>query len=128
MSATIKTTLGENFLCSTTHLPSGSTAKTDAANGTSFSPPELVASALASCMLSMLHLTSTARGLNLTGTTAEASVNMVDHTILSIDIFITVPNFVEESIRPILEKATDHCPVHKALDPGVNISTHWSWK
>ena len=134
MNITTKTTLGEQFSCSTTHLPSGSIVTTESpkekgGKGSSFSPPELLGATLSSCMLNMLHYAASSRGVNVVGATAEAAVKEENLTVVSIDVSITVPNSasIPEDVRTILEKTTNRCPVHKALEAGTKITTKWTW-
>ena len=68
--------------CESTHTPSGTDLHTDApvdnqGRGESFSPTDLVATALGSCMLTTMGIAAKARGFDLPGATATVTKEMV---------------------------------------------------
>src|ERR1700733_9892829 len=68
--------------CTLTHGPSGSVIQTDApkdnmGRGEAFSPTDLVAAALGSCMLTVMGIAAQRHNIDLKGTTVEVSKEMV---------------------------------------------------
>ena len=68
--------------CEATHAPSGATLETDApkdnhGKGESFSPTDLVATALGSCMLTVMGITARMLDIDLTGARVQVEKEMV---------------------------------------------------
>lgn len=110
-----------------THLRSGNQIVTDApvdnnGKGEAFSPTDLVATALGSCMVSIMGIKSNQMNLDITGTTVEITKIMASEPrrISEVQVLITLPhsNFTDKE-RKILEKAAIHCPVAKSLHPDL---------
>ena len=113
--------------CVLTHEQSGSVIRTDApkdnmGKGEAFSPTDLVAAALGSCMLTMMGMVAARHNIDLKGTTVDVSKEMVASPVRRIGT-ITV-NFrmapgIPQDKRAMLEAAAHSCPVHKTLHPDV---------
>ena len=119
------------------HLASGSKIETDApvdnhGRGERFSPTDLVATALASCMLTVMGIVADRNGYNLEGTECEVTKEMSDspRRIARIVVVISFPTHAPKSAkdRTILERAAATCPVHQSLHPDIvqDISFHWA--
>ena len=70
-----------NLRCKATHGPSGTTLITDAptdnhGKGESFSPTDLVATALPACVLTIMGIAAQKHGLNLEGMSAVTTKEM----------------------------------------------------
>jgi putative redox protein len=121
--------------CQATHGPSKATLVTDAptdnmGKGESFSPTDLVATALASCILTVLGIVAQRHELNLSGTTAKVTKEMVAEPVrrigrLSVDI--RVPRALAEEDRRRLEHAASICPVKRSLHPDIDIPITFHW-
>ena len=120
-----------------THLASGSTLETDApldnhGRGERFSPTDLVATALASCMLTVMGIVAERNAYNLEGTACEVTKEMADNPrrIARITVKFSFPAHAPTSAkdRAILERAAMTCPVHHSLHPDVakDLSFHWA--
>ena len=113
--------------CALTHGPSGSVISTDApkdnmGRGEAFSPTDLVAAALGSCMLTVMGIAATRHNIDLKGTTVEVSKEMVaapTRRIGSITITLHMASGIPQDKRALLEAAAYSCPVHKSLHPDV---------
>ena len=113
-----------------THGPSGQTLRTDApldngGRGQSFSPTDLVATALGTCVLTILGLVAERHELDLTGTTVKTTKEMVTDPVRRIGGLKTVVNIPEGRVddpemRKRLESAARKCPVHKSLHPDID--------
>ena len=116
------------------HLQSGSTIETDAptdnqGKGERFSPTDLVATALASCILTTIAIQ--APTLNIDGATCEVEKVMVSNPrrIGEIRIRITFPKsgpYTDTEQRRI-EAIGNSCPVHKSLHPDCVKHIEYVW-
>jgi len=110
-----------------THLKSGNKIVTDApldneGKGEAFSPTDLVATALASCMITIMGIVARRDGIDMEGTTAEVEKIMATdpRRIGEIRIKITFPNPIDEKDQKKLERAAHTCPVSGSLSDNLN--------
>ena len=116
------------------HAPSGAALKTDAptdngGKGEDFSPTDLVAAALATCMLTIMGKVAERHGIPLAGTRARIEKHMVSEPVRRIGrlaVRFTLPDGIDEKQRKLLERAALTCPVHKSLHPDVEIPIEWA--
>jgi putative redox protein len=124
-----------NLRCRATHGPSGSTLETDAptdnmGKGEKFSPTDLVATALGTCMLTIMGIIAQRNGLNIEGTTAIVVKEMSTQTprrIAKLAVNINVPATLSADDRRRLEQGALTCPVHKSLLAGMDIPVTFTW-
>ena len=117
-----------------THGPSKTTLITDApvdnqGKGASFSPTDLVATALGTCMLTTMGIVAKRHGWVLDGATCTVEKHMVadpERRIGKLTVTIRMPEFGEKE-RTILERTAFTCPVHKSLHPKVEIPVTFHW-
>ena len=113
--------------CALTHEPSGTVINTDApkdnmGRGEAFSPTDLVAAALGSCMLTVMGIAANKHNIDLKGTTVEVTKEMVTapvRRIGSIGVILHMCPGIHEDKRSMLEAAAHSCPVHKSLHPDL---------
>jgi len=114
-----------------THLDSGSEIRTDAPKdnhglGQTFSPTDMVCSALASCILTIMAIAVEKNNVDIKGTKAMVKKTMGNNPrrIAKIQIDIFFPKEYDSKTKTILEKAAYNCPVHHTLSETVekNIS------
>lgn len=121
--------------CVATHQPSGTQLHTDApkdnmGRGESFSPTDLVATALGSCMLTVMGIAARSHGIDLQLATAVVEKEMLAAPARKIGMLrvkIHVPVTLDEEQKKMLEKAAMQCPVHKSLHPDVKIPIEFMW-
>jgi putative redox protein len=121
--------------CQAVHSPSGTVLSTDApkdnhGRGESFSPTDLVATALGSCMLTTMGILARTLNIDLSGATATVEKEMVSspmRTIGQLTVRIRVPHTVTPENQTKLERAAHTCPVAKSLNPDVQIPTTFTW-
>lgn len=109
------------------HGPSGNTVITDApvdnhGRGESFSPTDLVATALGSCMLTVMGIVAQRHQLDLQGSTARVTKEMSTtppRRIGRLAVEITVPCELTPEQQTLLENAARTCPVHHSLHPEI---------
>lgn len=120
-----------------THTRSGSTIETDAppdnnGKGERFSPTDLVATALASCMVTVMGIKARDMGVNIDGTECEIEKIMAANPrrISEIKVSIQFPkdNLYTDKEKQILENTANTCPVIQSLHPDCKktVSFHWS--
>jgi len=114
-----------------THLDSGSEISTDAPKdnhglGETFSPTDMVCSALASCILTIMAIAVEKNDVDIKNTIAIVKKTMGNNPrrIVKIAIDLTFPTEYDSKTRTILERAAHNCPVHHSLSEKVekNIS------
>lgn len=119
------------------HLGSGSKVETDApldnqGKGERFSPTDLVATALGSCMLTIMGIAARTHGMDIDGTRMDIEKGMVadpQRRIGRIGIRIIMPQngHYDTKARAILEKAALTCPVYLSLHENVEKAIEWVW-
>ena len=117
-----------------THLASSSEMVTDAPTdnhglGQAFSPTDTVATALATCMLTVMGIKARDLGLDLVGATAEVTKEMASNPrrISKIKIKLELPATIIGKHRTILERTANTCPVHQSLHPDVIREIDFLW-
>jgi putative redox protein len=121
--------------CKATHGPSGTELSTDApkdnqGRGESFSPTDLVATALGTCMLTIMGIAARTLNIDITGATATVEKEMTEtapRRIQRLTVRIHVPSSPRPADKEKLERAAHACPVHKSLHPDVQIPIEFSW-
>jgi putative redox protein len=120
--------------CRSVHEESGAVVTTDAPKdhlglGESFSPSDLLAVSLGSCILSMMGTVALAMDVDINGATAAVEKAMANapRRIAKLSVAIRVPkDLTGDQIRR-LEQAAHACPVHKCLDPAMETPITFTW-
>jgi len=109
-----------------THLDSGSEISTDAPKdnhglGETFSPTDMVCSALASCILTVMAIAVEKNDVDIKNTTAIVKKTMGNNPrrIVKIEIDLIFPKEYDSKTRTILERAAHNCPVHHSLSERI---------
>ena len=136
MAFTSKVTYLGELRTEATHLQSNTNIYTDApkdnhGKGEMFSPTDLVATALASCMISIMGIVAMKDGITtVEGAIAEVTKVMYaePRRIGEIHITITFPkkNFTDKE-KKIYEHAAHTCPVAKSLHPDLKQVIEFVW-
>lgn len=123
--ATVETVYLGDLRTEATHLQSGEKIITDAptdnhGKGEYFSPTDLVAAALGSCMLTIMGLAAKTHGIDIDGTKLSITKVMTaePRRIGEIIIDVTLPSDYSDKEKKILERAAATCPVAHSLYPG----------
>ncbi len=111
------------------HIQSGNSIMTDApvdnqGKGEAFSPTDLVATALASCMLTIMGIVAERSSIELKGTTAEVEKIMgtMPRKISEIKIKILFNKSFDKKTKRKLESAALACPVSNSLNKNLEES------
>ena len=118
-----------------THLQSGSAIETDAptdnnGKGERFSPTDLLATSLASCMLTVMCIKARSMGFDLDGVKVEVEKNMEadPRRVGGINLVYTIPDTLanlSEKEQSILKNVALTCPVQKSLHPDIEVNINW---
>lgn len=117
------------------HGPSGSQLTTDApvdnhGKGESFSPTDLVATALGSCMLTVMGIYAQRHEIDLTGANVVVEKEMASapvRRIARLGVEISMPLPGDHPQREALERAALTCPVYQSLHPDVEKPVRFNW-
>lgn len=121
--------------CEAKHGPSGCEVTTDApvdnqGRGLSFSPTDLVATALASCMATILGIAARREGWALEGMRLRVEKHMAasgPRRIARLPVDIWMPIALPHAQRVEVERLARTCPVHQSVHPDIEIplTIHW---
>lgn len=117
------------------HLKSGDIIITDApvdnhGKGEAFSPTDLMSTSLASCMLTIMGISSNNHNININGTKAEVQKIMSENPrrVSGINIIMIMPAIkYAEKEKSILKHAAENCPVMKSIHPDITVNLKIQW-
>jgi uncharacterized OsmC-like protein len=118
-----------------THIKSGKEVITDAppdnnGKGDAFSPTDLLATALGSCMLTIMGIAANTHNINIDGTTIDitkvmaAEPRRVSEVIVE---FTMAKNNYTDKEKTILENAAFTCPVAKSLSADLKQTVTFNY-
>ena len=99
-------------------------------DGSSFSPTDLVATALITCVLTTMEIAARKHGVELTGASGRVEKHMTTEgprRIERLPIILDLPGTVPEELRQRLQAAGDGCPVKRSLHPDVEVAVEYRW-
>jgi putative redox protein len=114
--------------CRLHHGPSGAEIVTDAppdnqGKGEAFSPTDLLAASLGSCIITIMGIYARRKALDLKGSRVRVSKEMVHDPLRRVGrlvVEIDLPE-VDLTLRPALETAGHSCPVERSLHPDLKV-------
>ncbi|HIF95631.1 MAG TPA: OsmC family peroxiredoxin [Myxococcales bacterium] len=118
------------------HGPSQAAIETDAptdnhGKGERFSPTDLVAAALGTCMLTVMGIVAERHDWPLVGATARVSKQMTADPVRRIGalaVELCFPAGLPEAARKPLLRAAETCPVKHSLHPDLRVEMHAVWQ
>lgn len=119
-----------------THIQSGSTIETDAptdnrGKGERFSPTDLVATALGTCIVTTMGIKANDHNINIDGTECEVEKIMASNPrrIAEVKVNIKFPKdqTYSGSDKQLMEHTAIHCPVAKSLHPDLKQTLTFLW-
>jgi putative redox protein len=121
-----------------THLRSGSNFETDApvdnqGKGERFSPTDLMATSLGTCMITVMGIKARSMGFDLDKVTVEVEKVMKPdpRRVAAINLLFHFPanlNEVDDKTKMILKNTGINCPVQKSIHPDLEVNINWgSW-
>jgi len=135
MSITSKVIYRGDLRTEAEHIKSGTKIVTDApvdnqGKGESFSPTDMVATALGSCMLTIMGIKARDKEIDIEGAEVETIKTMASdpRRISKIDIKLTMPakNYSEKD-KKNLKAAAEACPVQRSLHTDMEIAINVIW-
>lgn len=131
----ITATYQGNLRCIATHIPSQMQLFTDAptdnqGKGESFSPTDLVAAALITCMMTIMGIKARDMSIDLAGTEIVIEKIMASNPrrIAALPVKIIFPKLeIDEKSKKILENAALTCPVAKSIHPDIDFTIEFQW-
>ena len=117
------------------HGPSSAELETDApvdncGKGEEFSPTDLVGTAMATCMLTIMGIYAKNNDIDIEGTKAVVQKEMtaeLPRMIAKLSTVIEVPLPADHKACKALEQAALGCPVHRSLHPDVEKPIEFRW-
>ncbi len=126
-----------NLRTELTHLLSGTVIENDApidnnGKGEKFSPTDLMATSLGSCMITTLAIRAADMNLNFDGTTIEITKVMSSDAPRRIVEIIANLNFTNQfkasrEQKEQLIRIARNCPVEKSLHPDIKLDINFNW-
>ncbi len=122
--------------CTAVHAPSKTELVTDApvdnmGKGESFSPTDLMATALATCIATTIGIVAQRKGYEVTGMRVQVEKHMSTDSprrIVKLPVKLWLPLPPNHPDRPLLEKTAHGCPVHQSMHPDVEMPIHFFWE
>lgn len=122
-----------------THIKSSSVIETDApvdnnGKGERFSPTDLLATSLASCMLTIMGMKAESMDLDFSDVKIEVLKTMAadPRRVSQIDLSFHIPEKLlqtDKKTKVILKNAGLTCPVAKSIHPDIKVNIYWgSWE
>ena len=135
MSTTIRIEPAGDFHCRAEHGPSGADLTTDlpadnGGNGDRFSPTDLVATGLGTCMMTIMMKAAVRLEVDLSDLRIEVEKEMAAEPARRIGALRTViemPRSLTTKQRTVLERAALTCPVHKTLGDTVELPVEFRY-
>ncbi len=119
------------------HGPSGNRLRTDApvdngGKGETFSPTDLAATALGTCLVTIMGILARRHGWDLTGTRVRVLKEMTSvptRRIGALTATISIPagRVTNPVDRLVLERGAEMCPVRQSLHPDVKVTMVFEW-
>jgi putative redox protein len=131
----ITATYQGDLRCEAVHGPSGRSLTTDApvdnhGKGETFSPTDLVATALGTCMATIMGLYADREGIDLDGMTVQIDKEMTTTTprrIARLTVAFRMPSGIDAKGRAALAACADRCPVKLSLHPDIEVSMRFEY-
>ncbi len=139
MGVNIDVTYQGGLHCEAVHGPSSRKLDTDApvdnnGRGESFSPTDLLATAFATCMLTVMNIAAKKHSLDLVGAQAHVVKEMVAdprRRVGSLKTRITIPADVAKTVTAEQRKSLEHaaltCPVQESLRADIQRDVEFVW-
>jgi uncharacterized OsmC-like protein len=124
-----------NLRTQATHLRSGEKIISDApvdnkGKGEAFSPTDLTATSLGSCMLTTMAIAANTHDIPMTDATLEVLKVMANDprriVAIEIDIYLQAVPYTDKQ-KAILENSAITCPVARSLHPDLKQITRFHW-
>jgi putative redox protein len=114
--------------CRAVHGPSGQDLRTTApkdngGDGSTFSPTDLLATSLGTCVITIMAMAAERRGIDLRGATVSVEKHMtteLPRRVARLPVRVKLPVRVSPEDLRLLEAAAHGCPVHRSIHPDID--------
>ena len=121
--------------CEAKHGPSGSVLATDApvdnrGKGETFSPTDLVATALGTCMATIMGIVARDEGIALEGMSLQVGKEMssdLPRRIVALPVAVVMPIAQDHPAAERLQQAALGCPVNASIHSDIEVALTWRW-
>ncbi|MDE0825239.1 MAG: OsmC family protein [Akkermansiaceae bacterium] len=121
--------------CEAMHGPSTALICTDApvdnhGKGESFSPTDLLAAALGSCMATVMGIAARRKDVDLKGMRIRVEKYMSDEQprrVSKLAVKIQMPIEEDHPERKLLQATGHGCPVRHSIHPDIEVPVTWVW-
>jgi len=128
MAVEIKVNYLGGLSCRATHGPSGAVVETtppkdNGGDGSKFSPTDLYATSLGTCVLTIMSMVAERRGIDLRGVNVHVEKHMTaepPRRIARLPVTVTFDRHLSDDDAKALELAAHGCPVHRSLHPDID--------
>ena len=122
--------------CSAEHMPSGTKIATDApvdnqGLGESFSPTDLVGTALGSCMATIIGIVAKKKEVDVTGMRVVVRKEMsadLPRRISKLEVEMHMPISEDHPDKEAFQNGAHSCPVQHSIHPEIVVELSWFWK
>jgi uncharacterized OsmC-like protein len=122
--------------CRLEHGPSGAQIVTDApadnqGRGESFSPSDLLAASLGSCIMTVMGIYARRKEIDLRGSSVQVTKEMVHDPLRRVGrltVVVDLPGGIEAAQRQALENAAHTCPVERSLHPDIKVDLQFRYR
>lgn len=122
--------------CDAWHGPSSSKISTDApvdnhGRGESFSPTDLLATALGTCMATVMGIAARRKDVELGGMKIRVEKHMSDdqpRRVSKLAVEIHMPIEEDHPERKLFQATVHGCPVNHSLHPDIEVPVTWRWR
>ena len=132
---TAKTIYFGNLRTEATHVRSGQKIVTDApvdnqGKGEFFSPTDLLATALASCMLTIMGIAARTHGFDIDGTEVKITkvMGVNPRRVVEVIVELNFPRNYSVKEKRIIELSAKECPVANSLHPDLKQTVVFNYK
>lgn len=118
-----------------THLRSNNSFETDApvdnnGKGERFSPTDLMATSLATCMITVMGIKARTMGFDLNGVKVDVEKIMKaePRRVGGINLFFQFPEAlrnIDDKQKQILKHTGNTCPVQHSIHPDIEVNVDW---
>ena len=121
--------------CEAQHGPSQTIIETDApvdnqGRGEAFSPTDLVATALGTCMATIMGIVARRDKVDLVGLRIRVRKEMsadLPRRISKLEVVCQMPIAEGHPASDTLQRAALECPVNHSIHPDIEVSVKWEW-
>jgi len=131
----IKVAYEGDLHCRLHHGPSGAQIVTDAppdnqGKGEAFSPTDLLAASLGSCIMTVMGIYARRKEIDLRGSSVQVTKEMVTgpmRRVSRLTVIVDLPEHIEAGQRVALENAAHTCPVERSLHPDIKVDLQFRY-